>query len=137
MKNFMKQKTILLFIILTLFTGCSDDDFTDGDLYQSQWEGKLQYIDKGKEKECDIIITFDTESTGRYIAENLEENSEYSKQSDIEYQTVDNIIRLYGGIRSLVWGDWWVVKSSNKELLLKKEPGTEYESVLILNKKRL
>lgn len=133
MKNF---KFILLGVIFLLLNSCSDDDskLSENGLYQTQWVGILQFKEGEVNKECNVNISFETLTTGRYISDNLDESSEYSKQTTIEYEIKDKIISIYGGVHNILLGDWWIEKKSKGNLILKREPNTEYEAILTLNK---
>lgn len=130
----------LLSILCLIFAGCSNDDegadstFSEPKLYQTQWEGSLQFKDSEEIKTYHINISFETESRGRYFSDNLGEHSQYSDKTTIEYEMTDSIITIFGGVHNLVLGDWWIDKSTEDELALVREPNTPNESILILTK---
>ena len=128
-------KFILLGAILLFLDACSDDDskLSENSLYQTQWKGIIQFKEDSMNKECNITISFETLTQGRYVSDNLDENSGYSKQTTIEYKIKDKIISIYGGVHNILLGDWWIEKSSKEKLILKREPNTEYEAILTLN----
>jgi hypothetical protein len=133
----MKRNVLnVFFIIILTLSGCEKDGdkFTSNRLYQSQWRGSLKFKENEISKECSIIISFETLSTGRYICDELEDQSSFSKQTSIEYEIENNIISIYGGLRNILSGDWWIKESSGNKLILKREPNSEYESTLIINK---
>lgn len=133
----MRKVGFVLFIMIVIFNGCSDEDdnsLSKSSLYQTQWHGYLQFKEDNNNKECNLNISFETLSTGSYISENLSEDSKYSKQTSLEYSVDNKIITIYGGVNNLLLGDWWIEKTSNKSITLKRESNTKYESVLVLNK---
>lgn len=119
MKNF---KFILLGVIFLLLNSCSDDDskLSENGLYQTQWVGILQFKEGEVNKECNVNISFETLTTGRYISDNLDESSEYSKQTTIEYEIKDKIISIYGGVHNILLGDWWIEKKIKRKPYFKK-----------------
>lgn len=133
----MKQLSFILFVVLIIFSGCNDeedDSFSKNTLYQTQWNGVLQFNENESSKECSMTISFETLSTGRYISVDLSEDSEYSKQTNLEYSIDGKIITIYGGVHNILLGDWWIEKSSKDSIILKREPNSNYESVLTLNR---
>lgn len=133
----MRQLSFILFVVLIIFSGCNDeedDSFSKNTLYQTQWNGVLQFDENESSKECSMTISFETLSTGRYISVDLSEDSEYSKQTNLEYSIDGKIITIYGGVHNILLGDWWIEKSSKDSIILKREPNSNYESVLTLNR---
>lgn len=133
----MRQLSFILFVVLIIFSGCNDeedDSFSKNTLYQTQWNGVLQFNENESSKECSMTISFETLSTGRYISVDLSEDSEYSKQTNLEYSIDGKIITIYGGVHNILLGDWWIEKSSKDSIILKREPNSNYESVLTLNR---
>lgn len=133
----MRQLSFILFVVLIIFSGCNDeedDSFSKNTLYQTQWNGVLQFNENESSKECSMTISFETLSTGRYISVDLSEDSEYSKQTNLEYSIDGKIITIYGGVHNILLGDWWIEKSSKNSIILKREPNSNYESVLTLNR---
>lgn len=126
---------IYIFIVFSLI-GCSSDSdsFNSDQLYQTQWRGTLTYIENDIKEECLITIYFETQDRGRYICENMNELSQYSKQTTIEYNIDGKIITIFGGVYNVILGDWWIVKSNKNELQLSREPNTKYTSTLTLKK---
>lgn len=136
MKKMRCTSYLFLGIIILFLHACSDNekDLSNESLYQTQWRGTLQFKDDGVEHECDITISFETATRGRYISSDLDENFGYSKQTTIEYEISAKFILLYGGVHNVLLGDWVVQDFSKKRLYLKREPNTPYESTLILTK---
>jgi len=133
----MKMHIFLVLGILLLLGACSDDDYklSEDGLYQTQWWGKLQFIENEVNKECNITITFEKLTDAWYTSDDLREISTfYSEQMYIKYEINDKIISIDGLTGNILQGNWWIKKASKGELLLKKDPNTEYEFTLTLNK---
>jgi hypothetical protein len=132
------QKVNFIFILFILvFNACNDKEkeefFTKDTLYQTQWDGQLQFVENGESDECSIFIAFGTKSQGNYIAEGLNESSNYFSDLYFDYQVNGKIIKIEGrGDNNLLFGEWWVINSSKDRIILKRDSHSKQESVLNL-----
>nr|WP_321522996.1 hypothetical protein [uncultured Macellibacteroides sp.] len=126
----------LMGITLLILNSCENDnlELSKDQLSQTQWSGSLSFKEANVPYNCDINISFETPSRGRYVTSDLDTKSEYSQQTTIEYTIDKKVVSIFGGVHNILLGDWYIYQLSKKQLTLKRDMDISTESTLILNK---
>lgn len=132
-KNMTKKFLLNIIHILVLFLaiGCSrekdsEDDLKLDSINQTLWEGTLTM----SEKVYNIETIFDFEETGYYVFNNEIFGFKYLKNK--------NMVQISGYNGDMITGAWLIVKLTQTQFILKKQPYTESKThILTLNRIKL